>query len=702
LDGVGALLKALFCPSSVAVIGVGRREGNVGHDIFDNIRSSGYKGQFYPVNPKAKEIHGHACYVSILDIPEPVELAVVAVPSQAVAQVIEECGQKGVSVAIIISAGFRESGVEGAKLEKQVLENARKYGLRVLGPNCLGVIDTNCRLNASFAKTMPKTGSIAIMSQSGALLTSILDWARSEDIGFSKFISLGNKSDIDEIDLLNALVDDENTRVICSYTEGISKGQEFIRVSRRVSLRKPIVALKSGSTDAGARAVSSHTGSLAGSERAYNAAFEQAGVIRAYSVEDLFDYAIALAYQPIPKGRNIAILTNAGGPGIMATDACERLGIPLAALEKETIEQLRQNLPAAASVYNPIDILGDAKADRYRFALETILADANVHLLLTLLTPQAMTEIKETAIALIQVAAKFPDKPLYTCFMGRADIFEGVRLLSKHQIPNYYFPERAVRAIAAVQAYAEYRRKPPEEFVGFSAEKSRVRRIFAEAKKIGRTSLPDVISFDVVSAYGIKVVGCNMARDLTEAKTIAAKLGYPVVAKVASPDILHKSDVGGIVLDIKNNRELEIAYHQILDNVSRFIPQAAVWGICIQEMIKGAREVIIGVNRDPQFGHLVMFGLGGIYVEVLQDVSFRIVPVSKREAEKMVTEIRSYPLLKGMRGQKGVDISAIVETIQRISQLISDFPEIVEMDINPLMVKEEGCIAADVRITIGE
>ncbi len=698
------MLEGLFCPTAVAVIGVGREEGNVGHDIFDNIREAGFEGKYFAVNPKAKEIHGEKVYASIKDILEPVELTVIVVPAKLVPQALEEAGEKGVKVAVIISAGFKETGIEGAKLEREVMDIASRFGIRVLGPNCLGVADTGCGLNATFAKEAPYKGNIAMISQSGALLTAILDWAKAEHIGFSKFVSLGNKADISEIDLLQALRADNQTKVICTYMEGISSGREFVNIATEVSKEKPIIAIKSGVTDAGARAVSSHTGTLAGSEQAFNSAFKQSGIIRANSVEDLFDYAVGFAYQPLPKGRNVAILTNAGGPGIMATDACEKHGVPLAAFSRETIDALRETLPPAAGLYNPVDVLGDAKADRYKTALELVLKDDDVSAAVVILTPQAMTEIDETARVIASLSQSYPDKLIYACFMGRADVASGIKILTENKVPNYYYPERAIETVAAVLSYINFKEQPAKTYETFTVHKRTVREIFDESIKLGRRDLPDIQASQVVDAYGIRIAKCVLAHDVDEALRVGRHLGFPLVLKVASPDILHKSDVGGIAVGVRDETELETSFNRIVTNVTRFMPQALIWGICVQEMVSGARETIIGVNRDPQFGHLILFGLGGIYVEVLKDVSFRVAPVSELEARRMVQEIRAYALLRGVRGQPSADIDAIVDTILKVSQLVTDFPEIIEMDINPFMVldKGHGGVAADVRITIGE
>lgn len=695
-----ALLQRFFSPRNVAVIGAAREEDKVGHVIFDNLIKD-FDGEVYPVNPKAAMIHSHHVFKSVTDISESVDLAVVAVPGKLVPRVMEECGQAGIRAVIIISAGFKETGIEGAKLEAETLAVARCWGIRFLGPNCLGVIDTASRLNASFAGDLPMAGHIAFMSQSGALCAAILDWAKGESVGFSKFVSLGNKADITEIDLLNAWRDDPFTKAISIYMEGVGDGRRFIDTAIRVSRQKPIIALKAGSTNAGARAVSSHTGTLAGSESVYRAALRQAGIVQAESVESLFDYALGFAYQPVPSGRRLAIITNAGGPGIMATDACERAGLQLAQFNSDTVARLRENLPLEANIYNPVDVLGDALADRYRLALEAVLADDGTDVVLVLLTPQAMTDISGTAGVLADINRK-SDKPIFASFMGMAEVNTGVAILKKNQIPNFYFPERAVATIRAMVEWEEQSRRRPGKITAFSVDRRAVDQIFHRAKLRGRTWLPDTQASGVLAAYGVRIPKKKLAKNMREALAFAEEIGYPVAVKVASPDILHKSDIGGIKLNIQTEAELEEAFESIQNNVLRYLPEAVFWGVSVNEMITEAREVIIGVNRDPQFGPLIMFGLGGIYVEVLKDVSWRIAPVTREDAEEMIREIKSYLLLRGVRGQPRADIDAVVETIQRVSQLAIDFPQILEMDINPLMVLEagKGCAAADVRLSL--
>ncbi len=697
------MLEAFFTPQSVAIIGAAREPGKLGYGVLDNVLKYGFTGRVYPINPKSDEIMGLKCYPSVLDVPDPVDLAVVVVPSRAVPQVIEECGKKGVHGAIIISAGFRESGMEGIKLERQVLDIAAQYGVRIVGPNCLGTISTHTPLNASFGAGMPPKGSIAFMSQSGALCTAILDWALAKSIGFSHFVSLGNKADVNEVDLLQAWETDENSRVIIAYMEGIGNGAQFMDVARRITRKTPVIAVKSGNTAAGSRAVSSHTGSLAGSEKAYHAAFQQTGVLRAASIEQLFDYSVAFAYQPPLKGRNIAIVTNAGGPGIMATDALETTGMKLAALSPQTIETLRPGLPAAANVYNPVDVIGDALADRYEHALKTVIADPNVNGLLVILTPQVYTQIEQTAEVIGRLSGTI-DKPILACFMGEERVGPGIKILNNYHIPNYSFPERAVGSLKAMADYWESSNQPLPKYERFTVDRDRVTQLFDRVRSEGRFSLGDAEAREVMEAYGFAIPRSVLAKTVDEAVEAARTIGYPVVMKVASPDILHKSDIGGVRLNVRDAEQLRDLFDLLIYRAQRFMPDADIWGVQVQEMVPRGKEVIIGVNRDPQFGPLLMFGLGGIYVEVLKDVTFRIAPIARAEATDMIDEIRSYHLLRGVRGEKPSDLDAIVDAILRVSQLVTDFPEIVEMDINPLMVHEagRGAVAVDFRFVLKE
>lgn len=697
------MLNVFSSPQSIAVIGASREEDKLGFAVLHNIVQHGYPGKVYPVNPKAEEILGLTCYASVLDIPDPVELVVIVIPAKYVAQVLEECGKKGVKGAIIISAGFRETGSQGSRMERQLVEIARRYDMRLVGPNCLGIIDTVGSMNASFAVGMPRRGKIAFMSQSGALCTSILDMALAENVGFSRFVSLGNKADLNEIDFVEAWGKDPESRVVMAYLEGIVNGAQFMDVARKVTKKKPLIAVKSGSTSAGSRAVSSHTGTLAGSEKAYDSAFNQSGIIRADSVQDLFDYSIAFARQPLPKNDRIAIVTNAGGPGIMATDALERAGLQLASMEAETMTYLREHLPSAASVLNPVDVLGDALADRYAMAMEAVLKDPNVGGLIVILTPQIMTQIEETARAVGEASEKF-DKPIFASFMGEMNTAAGVKILNQYNVPNYVVPERAVAAMRAMYRQVLWMQRPPQTLERFEVDKAAVRKVFAEVREEGRLTIGDAEAREILRAYGIRMPASKLAPTAEEAVAYADEIGYPVVMKIASPDILHKTDVGGIKVGLQNATDVRDAFDLLVYRATRFMPDAKVWGCLVQEMVSGAREIIVGMNRDPQFGPLLMFGLGGIYVEVLKDVAFRVAPISREEAHELVREIRSYNLLRGVRGEKPADVDALVDVLLRISQLVTDFPNIVEMDINPLMVleAERGALAVDMRLVISE
>ncbi|MHB1131948.1 MAG: acetate--CoA ligase alpha subunit [Chloroflexota bacterium] len=695
------LLEAFFRPKTVAVVGASRNEKGLGHTVLRNMVEFGFTGKIYPVNPKADCLIGLECYPDLASIPEPVDLVVVVVPQPLVADVMRQAVAKGVKGAVVITAGFREVGPEGAAAEREITTIARSGGMRVLGPNILGIIDTKVRLNATFAAAQPEAGDIAFVSQSGALLTAILDWAVQEQVGFSKIVSLGNKADLSEIDMFLAFKDDPETKVVVAYLEGVTDGAAFRKAATQLTKKKPLIVVKSGGTAAGSRAVSSHTGSLAGSEAAYDAAFKQSGILRAATMQDLFDISLAFAYQPLPAGKRLAIVTNAGGPGILATDACERKGLQLASFTPQTIANLRDNLPRSANVYNPIDVIGDAQADRYEVAIDAALADPNVDALLVLLTPQAMTEIEKTAEATVR-AGQNGSKPVLASFMGGTAVEPGLAILKDGRVPNYTFPERAVEALVAMNRYRDWKLSPEERPVQIDANREAAAAVINKARQAGRSALGDLEARGVVEAYGLRLPGNKLAKSPVEAVEYARQMGYPVVMKIVSPDILHKSDAGGVRVGVKDDQEVEVAFNSIRASALRYKRDADIWGIAVQEMIKPGREVILGVTHDPQFGHLIMFGLGGIYVEVLKDVAFRVAPLTRGEAEALVHEIRTFALLSGVRGQPPADIPAIVDALLRVSQLVTDFPEIIELDVNPLVVNPigGGATAVDARIIL--
>lgn len=695
------MLDGFFKPSAVAVIGASREEGKVGYSIVDNLVKASFPGPIYPVNPKASEIRGLKCYPDLNAVPDGVELAVLVIPPKACIPALEACAARGIRYAIIISAGFKEVGGEGAEIEKALRSRVRELGIRVVGPNCLGVIDTKSRLNATFAAGMPPVGEIAFLSQSGALCTAILDWAIGNNVGFSKFISLGNKADTSEVEFIEALAADSETRVIIGYIEGVENGQRFMEAARAASKVKPLIIVKSGGTAAGARAASSHTGTLAGSEKAFSAAFRQSGIIRAESIEELFNFARAFASQPLPQGPHLCIVTNAGGPGIIAADAVERSTVKMASLSPETIERLRKALPPVAALYNPVDVIGDAKEDRYQAALEAVAADPGVDGVLALTTPQAMTENDKFAEVVGQTA-KRTGKPFFTAFMGEASLEKARVVLRNYGIPQYPYPEPAVKTFEAMVRYRQWREYTPAATREFAVDKGRVALVVLEAHRAGRTQLGEREAREVIAAYGFRLPQNVLARTVDEAVAAGRNMGFPVALKIVSPDILHKTDVGGVRLNLPDADAVARGFQAIDASVRRFFPTAAIQGIAVQEMVVGGKEVILGMTRDPQFGPLLMFGLGGIYVEVLKDVAFRVAPIGPDEAEAMIREIRSFPLLQGVRGEKASDLAAIVDALCRLSQLCVDFPEILELDVNPLLVKPkgEGAVAIDARLAL--
>ena len=698
------MLEEFFNPKSVAVIGASTSPEKLGYAVLENLVNGGYAevGTIYPINPKADEILGQKVYPSVNEVPGDIDLAVIVIPYAFVPAVLEECGKKKIPAVVVISAGFREAGMEGVERELELIEIAKKYKIRLIGPNCLGIIDTYTPVNASFSAGTPPKGPMAFMSQSGALGTAILDWAQAGRLGLAKFVSLGNKADVSEVDLLRAWEDDEDTNVILIYSEGLPNGQEFIKVAREVTKKKPVVAIKSGVTESGSRAVSSHTGSLAGSEQAYQAAFNQAGVLRAIDMASMFDMALALGYQPLLKGDRIAIITNAGGPGILATDALERSGMNLARLETDTIKALEQYLPDAASAANPVDVLGDARGDRYKYALDVVSKDPNVDGIMVVLTPQAMTEIEETAVAVGELS-KSIDKPVLACFMGEAKVEQGIKVLRKYDVPNYSFPGRASLAFSAMSSYRAIKERSDPVYEKFKVDNKAVKAVLDRAKNDGRYAIGDAEAWDILKAYDMTIPKSLLAKTSDEAVEIANDLGYPVVMKIASPDILHKTDVGGVKVGLESPDQVRDAFDLMIYRTERYLPEAQIWGCQIQEMAPpGGLEVLIGMNRDPQFGPLVTFGLGGIYVEALKDVTFRVAPFTRLEAGAMLDEIRSKALLEGVRGNPPIDKKAIIDTLLRMGQLVQDFPEIAELDINPLIVypRGQGAIAIDMRLVL--
>ena len=697
------VLKALFQPDSIAVVGASAREGSVGQAVFRNLLLNGYTGTLYPVNPKRRSVMGVKCYPTLLDIEDPIDMVVVVIPAHTVPGLLAQCAQKGVKGVIVISAGFKESGKDGAALEARIRRQARESKIALLGPNCLGLINTDpavC-MNASFARCMALPGNIAFMSQSGALCTSILDYALGNNVGFSKFISFGNKADVNENDLLRFLADDPQTQVILMYLEDLTDGPRFMHIARDITETsgKPVLAIKTGRTPEGASAAASHTGSLAGTDEVYDAVMAQAGVLRVDTVQELFDYAMAFGNQPRPKSDRIAIVTNAGGPGIMATDAVVRYGLRLARFQQRTTDSLKAALPPAASVKNPVDVIGDARHDRYEAALKAVVDDETTDGVIVILTPQTMTDIEEVARVVSRVADGCR-KPLLASFMGLVDVSPGVEILRQNGVPHYPFPEQAARVMRAMYDYEQWLKRPRTVEQIFDVERAAVQRVFNRALDSGRSHLPDIEALEVLGAYGFPVLKSGLVSSRQEVGDLARKVGFPLVMKIASPDILHKTDVGGVAVGIETIQEAEQRFDTMVAEARRQKPNADIWGVSIQEMARKGREVILGCTRDPRFGPLVMFGLGGIYTEALKDVTFRLAPLRQLSAKNMLSQIRGRKILEGFRGEPPADVDALQACLERLSQLVVEFPIIKELDINPLMVYSKGAVAVDARIIL--
>lgn len=694
------MLETLFYPETVAVIGASRTPGKVGHEILQNLVAGGFAGKILPVNPTAESILGLPCLKSPLDHDGPIDLCLIVVPRPAVLEAAEQAIKAGAGSIVVITAGFKEMNEEGAALEKQLAGLCKAKKVHLLGPNCLGFINTENGLNASFAGNMPKKGGISIFSQSGALSTAILDLAEGRHLGLAKMVSIGNKADLTEVDFLKVLAHDEQTKVIIGYLEDITSGDDFIKAAEEASAKKPVVILKSGTTQAGMKAASSHTGVLAGSETAYGAAFKRSGVIRADTFEALFDYATAFAMQPLPKGNRVLIITNAGGPGTMAADAVEKAGMQVAELDRNTHTSLREKLPGAASFGNPVDVLGDADPERYVAALLAAQDDHEVDAIIIILTPQAMTRAADTARAI--AGNLHGDKPVLVSFMGGRAVMPGRNELAAAGLPDYESPERAVNALRAMHEYATWRNRPPRIVTRFRVNRRRVERIISRRLRTNRLQIGEVKGKNILQAYGFQIPAGHLAASGDEAVEIAGRIGYPVALKIVSPDIVHKSDMGGVRLNVANSGAVRDYFDLMMIRIKQRAPDAWIEGVYVEKMLDPGLEVIIGMSRDSQFGPMLMFGLGGIFVETMKDVTFHLAPITEREAIQMLKSTRSYEIMEGRRGHKGVDLAAIANGLQRISQLTTDFPQIAELDINPFIVGEVGNDpwVADVRLTL--
>jgi acetyl coenzyme A synthetase (ADP forming)-like protein len=691
------MLETLFNPRAIAVIGASADPNKVGHAVLNNLVRFKFKGALYPVNPSRSEILGFRSYARISDIGQPVDLAIIIIPAKFVPASLRECASAGITSAIVISAGFKEAGAGGTQLEEELKQISREQHIRILGPNCLGLINTANDLNATFAADMLPKGTIGFFSQSGAMGIAIMDWAIGNDVGFSKFISLGNKVDLSEIDFIEYFMNDPDTSLILGYIEDVVDGKRFIEIAQKATKVKPIILLKSGGSEAGARAASSHTGALAGSDVAFDAAFHQTGVMRALGVQDLFDMALTFSEGKIPAGNRLLVITNAGGPGIIAVDSAERLGVKLPYMTKESIDAIAAKLPPNASIFNPIDVIGDATSERYAVVLEQAAKDPNVDGILVILTPQAMTDVEKTAEAVIQTSNS-TEKPIIASFMGAKRVRAGINLLKTASIPNFVYPELAVKAFKRLAGFREWKDQALEEAVASWYNFDSAHETITSILKSGVYQVGEEEAMQILTYYGFQFPKRALAKTSREAVRLASGIGFPVVMKISSPDILHKTDVGGVRVNVKTASEVEDAFLEITANARRLMPDSFIKGVMIFEMLNGGREVILGVTYDRTFGHMIMFGLGGIYVEVLKDVAFRIVPVSRHDALAMVNQIKTTGLLRGARGERPSDINAIASYIVNLSCLISDFPEIQELDVNPLMVMEKGAIAVDARI----
>jgi len=696
------MLDSLLAPRSIAVIGASRAPNTIGWQILDNLLRHGYTGAVYPVNPSARAVHSIPAYPSVEEIPDEVEMAVVVVPKQHVCAVAEACGRKGVKGLVVISAGFREVRGEGVAREEALREVVKRYGMRLVGPNCMGVLNTapGVSMNATFAPTMPPPGPVAFMSQSGAMGVTILDYAAEYGIGISQFVSVGNKADVSGNDLVRHWSADERTRVILMYLENFGNPRTFTRLAREITRTRPIVVVKSGRSVAGARAASSHTGALAGTDSAVGGLLRQCGVLRAETVEEMFDLAMAFSHQPIPAGNRVAIVTNAGGPGIIIADACEASGLAVAELTEATRTRLATQLPEEASVQNPVDMIASATAESYRMAVEAVLDDPQVDGVIAAFVPPLGIRNQDVAQAIVDAAAGPRGKPVLAVLMGREGLPQGLADLNAAGIPGYRFPESAVRALSAMHRQGVWQRRPAGAVRTFAVNRECVASIIASARAEGREKLSETEVMRVLEAYGIPVAPWRVARTLDEGRAAAAEIGFPVVLKTISPKIVHKSDVGAVYVGVEDGEELGRAWERVAVEAPRRAGITAVDGVLVQKMVEGGKETIVGMTSDPQFGPVLMFGLGGIYVEALGDVVFRVHPVSDVDAGEMVRSIRGFALLKGVRGEPASDTAAVEEVIQRISQLVGDHDEIRELDVNPWLAFPDGGVAVDGRIAL--
>jgi acetyltransferase len=703
---------SLLKPQSIAVVGSSRRAGSIGRQILHQLMEFEYRGMLFPVNPKADFVHSMKAYPSVSSIPDQVDLAIIVVPRESVLAVVDDCGRKGVKGLVVITAGFSETGEEGRRMEAELGERIRRYGMRMIGPNCMGLINTDpaVHMDATFAPTLPLAGRIAFMSQSGALGVAILNIAQQLDIGFSYFVGLGNITDVSSNELLLYWEDDSNTDLILMYLESIGNIKRFMQISRRISKRKPILAVKSGRTEAGAKAAMSHTGALSarqGLDIAAGALLEQSGVIRVNTVEELFDLTLGFSKNPLPRGNRLGILTNAGGPAIMATDTAVNLGLRLAELSPRTRQELRRLLPPEAIVQNPIDMTPKSARSQYDACARILLEDEGIDSLLVVFVPPMMIDAMEIVDGLEALRKKF-EKPLLGVFMAPEEFFQELNETRPGHMAIYMFPESAVHALAALDRYRQWREKPIGEVRSFDVDREAAVELLNEVRRQGRSDVTSLEAQRLLECYGIPVARSAVAQDGKELGEAAQGVRYPVVLKALAPGLVHKTEAGGVMLDIHTPEDLIAAGRKMMEEVKRRRPPSAMdegqMGFLVQEYVRGGREVIVGMTHDPKFGPLVMFGLGGIYVETFNDVVFRVPPITDLEAREMIRQIRGYRLLEGVRGEPAVDLAGLAEILERFSQLVEDLPQLAEMDINPLLVFPEArdFRAVDIRVRLAE
>ena len=698
-------LEELFEPKSIAVIGASNRPSTVGQSLFRNILQSGYKGVVYPVNPGWKSVSGVRCYESVTDLPEVPDLGVVIVPAALVATVVEKLGKLGTKGVVVISSGFREIGGEGTTREAELVRVAQRYRMSVVGPNCFGVINTDptMSLNATFSDNLPPRGNIAFVSQSGALCAGILRYGVSERIGFSRFVSVGNRAGVDENDILHAVGRDPATKVVLLYIESLADGRKFLEAAREVTEQKPVLVIKSGRSPAGERAAQSHTGSLAHSaqDRVFDALFEQSGVLRADTIGDLFRMAKIFSTGLRLEGPRLAILTNSGGPGIVAADACARGGLELPLPPPIVAESLKKTLSPSASIGNPCDMTADAKPEQYRDSLRLLLTAPDVNAALLIATPTGTVSGMALAQAILE-AKSSSTKPVAACLFGLSDLTQEVEFLEQNGVPTYTFPEEAVQGFSCLARYHDWWTRPRTQVRAFAVDQSAADRVIRQARASDTHILPEYAARSLLEAYGLKFPPVRKVRTVDEGVRAASEIGFPVAIKVASPDISHKTDVGGVALGITSAAQFRHAWATIERSLAAKAPKARIEGFEVEQMVGGGKEVIVGAQRDPAFGPIVVFGMGGIYVEILKDVTFRLAPLRPLSAEHMVRSVKAFPLLTGVRGEAPSDLPALYEVLQRISQLVVDRPEITELDVNPLIVRGvgQGVLAVDARVVL--